>query len=300
MRKQVLILTIAGTTGMVAACGEGSLRGHSITAPDVPRLSASTKQHTVLKTKNRVRTTLYDASGTARPVIDDSWAEQYSVRGGVARSRQSGLELLRGNSKTLDKSQRAFGAVMAIAGDRKFSRLMNEFHERTVDANGKVMEIFATRTRRNRPVDAIQVYYDGNLVTGVRLTWDAFEGGFVLRQQYATAYSKGKVIATTIQDTEVEGVEDESVVSIALASAVETAVNVLLPAELWASCAGQALQAVGGFIGLVAGAAAIVAVEAVPLAGQAIATAAAVGWLGGWVAWTGALIEATEACQKQK
>ena len=57
IRLQVRILTVAGTTAMVAACGEGSLRGHSITAPDVPRLSASTKQDTVLKTKNRVRTT---------------------------------------------------------------------------------------------------------------------------------------------------------------------------------------------------------------------------------------------------
>lgn len=266
-------------------------------APDAPRLSASTKRHTVLKTKNRVRTTLYDASGNARPITDESWAERYSVRGGVARSRQSGLELLRSNVKDQNKSQRAFGAVMAIAGDRKFSRLMNEFHERAVDANGKVMEIFATRTRKDRPVDAIQVFYDGSLVTGVRLTWDAFEGGFVLRQQYATAYSKGTVVATTILDSEVEGVEDESVINIALASAVETAVDVFLPAELWASCTGQALQAVGGFIALTAAGAGIVAVQAVPGAGQAIGTAAAVGWLGGWVAWTGSLIEAAEACQ---
>jgi hypothetical protein len=299
MRKKVLILAVAGTTAIAAACGEGSRGGDSsITAPDVPRLSASTKRHTVLKTKNRVRTTLYDASGTGRPVTDESWAEKYSVRGGVGRSRQSGLEMLRNNVKDLNKSQRAFGAVMAIAGDRKFGRLMNEFHERAVDANGKVMEVFATRTRKDRPVDAIQVYYDGNLMTGVRLTWDAFEGGFVLRQQYATAYSKGKVIATTILDSEVEGVEDESVINVALASAVETAVDVVLPTELWASCAGQTLQAVGGFIGLVAAGAGLVAVGTIPVVGPVISTPVAVGWLGGWVAWTGSLIEAAEACQK--
>jgi hypothetical protein len=105
------------------------------------------------------------------------------------------------------------------------------------------------------------------------------------------------LVATTILDSEVEGGEDESVIGIALASAVETAVDVFFPAELWASCTGQALPAVGGFTGLVAAGAGIVAVQAVPVVGQAIGTAGAVGWLGGWVAWTGSLIEAAEACQ---
>ena len=112
----------------------------------------------------------------------------------------------------------------------------------------------------------------------------------------AAGYGAHRIALTRSVTHAQHGHVDESLVSIALATAVETAVNIVLPTVLLASCAGQVLQAVGGFIALLGGATAIVAVQAIPVAGQAISTGAAVAWLGGWVAWTGSLIEAAEAC----
>lgn len=216
---------------------------------------------------------------------------------GMARASESARKNLRefAASNKAPSALRGLAAVVAVAGQTPAGGILNGTTERITDASGNLVEVVSDRGIRGAPTPVMRIYFNRVLTTSVQFEWMAVEGGFVLKRQVATAFNAGKIAAQAVVDITLEGMDDAGIGG-ELVGALETAVSLILPAKLYAGCLGQALQAVGGFAALVLTGGAITVAQAVPVGGQAAGAVAGALWVSGWVAWTGSLIEAAEAC----
>jgi hypothetical protein len=240
---------------------------------------------------------LYAQDGRVIKRDADDWTENSVFSQGIARSGESARKNLREYAATNagTGALRGLAAVVAVAGQSAVGGILNGSTERITDANGNLVEVVSDRGARGAPTSVMRIYFNRVLTTSVQFEWTAVEGGFVLKRQVATAFNGGKIAAQAVVDVTFQGMEDAGIRG-ELVGALETAVNLILPAKLYAGCLGQALQAVGGFAALVLTGGAISAAQAVPVAGQAAGAVAGALWVAGWVSWTGSLIEAAEAC----
>ena len=149
-----------------------------------------------------------------------------------------------------------------------------------VDSAGNRVQIVGIRPSTAVPVRSVVTYLNGTVRERRTLFWEPALGGWELIRISSTMYTPTGAVFYTAQYT-----PDALGLTSFLSSECRTSAYGSM-----GGCFSGVLQTVGGFVTLAATAVPVAAAE-VPTAGMA-----GVAWIGGWVAWTGLLIDTVESC----
>lgn len=177
---------------------------------------------------------------------------------------------------------------LAIARGKK-GRMMTGFQEASVEGSNYFDEVIGTPGPNGEPVNEMQFRRDGQLVARFDLGWRSQDGGYVLESLVSELFIGGVLYASMA--TDFGGQQELSGLSLPQRSGrlvAQFAADALFPGALHAAmgCLSSVLTAIGGFGALLGTAPAVVTPPT------------AVVWLSGWVAWTGAVIQAVEDCDE--